>query len=81
MIKMSATNPKTGRKLIILGVEDNNLNQLRRGRPIHIHGDKLGFDGDIVIHYETTMAKLVKTFRPFIGPETRVTDSSGEKKN
>jgi hypothetical protein len=75
MIKMAGTNPKTGRRLIILGIEGRNVERLKQGHPIHIIADELGFEGEIIIHYEETMEKLEAKFRPYIGPETRVTDN------
>jgi hypothetical protein len=81
MIKMSGKNEATGRGVIILGIEERNVVQLKRGMPIHVVGDDLGFKGEIVIHYEETMEKLEAVFRSAISERTRVSDSRGAKKN
>jgi formylmethanofuran dehydrogenase subunit A len=81
MIKLKGTHPKSGRDVIVLGIEERNVERLKQGHPIHIHCDELGFKIDIVIHYEETMEKLVEAFQGNIGPKTRVHDSRNDKKN
>ena len=81
MIKMAGRNDATGRGVIILGIDESNVRQLRAGHPIHVYADELGFRGEIVIHYETTIEKLKKVFAKFIGGSTHVTDTVGQKRN
>ena len=81
MIKMSGRDDKTGRGIIVLGIEEANVRNLKAGHPIHVHADELGFKGDIVIHYESTLERLKKRFAQFIGPNTTVTDNVGQKRN
>jgi hypothetical protein len=80
MIKLAGTDPKSGRKVIVLGIEEKNVERLKQGHPMHITADELGFTGDIIIHYEATMEKLEARFRPYIGETTRVSDSRKDKR-
>jgi len=81
MIKLAGRDDKTGRGIIILGIDENNVRALKAGSPIHVHADELGFVGEIVIHYESTLERLKKRFKQFIGPNTQVSDTVGTKKN
>jgi hypothetical protein len=78
MIKMAGRNDQTGRSLIVLGIDEDNVRQLKKGHPIHVYADDLGFAGEIVIHYESTLERLKKRFMGFVGPNTRFTDNSAK---
>lgn len=80
MIRAKATNRRTGRTVMFLGLEERNLVEMRKGNPIHIHADELGFKGEIVIVLGDTADSLREQFEPFIGPETQIHDSRDEKK-
>ena len=80
MIRARATGAK-GRPVIILGLSAQNLKRLRKGMPIHVHCDELGFAGELVIFAGETEAELAKMFKPFIGPETVVHDTTEKKRN
>ena len=43
MIKIAADNPKTGNRLLVLGLSEWNLMRLREGKPIHILGVEWGY--------------------------------------
>jgi len=80
VIQASTTDTKTGRPMIILGLEEGNVTRLRSGDPIHIHADHLGFKGEIIIILGKDAAELQKALSPCIGPETNVIDSRNRKK-
>lgn len=79
MIKMSGVG-KNGRKIIILGITDENIRRLRDGKPIHIHADSLGIFGEIVILAGKDEATLQEQLAPLIGPETTIRDEAGRPK-
>jgi hypothetical protein len=79
MIKFSGTRPN-GRNLIVLGLSEINITKMREGLPIHIHGDELGYEGEIVIVVGPTEDALAKKFLDLI-PGLEVTDHRSERKN
>lgn len=40
-----------GKKLIGLGIDEENVSRLRDGKPIVVNGEPFGFDGEILIFY------------------------------
>lgn len=83
MIKMSATNPKTGKDVLVIGLSEGNLQRLREGRPVHIHGEEWGQKFDLMICWGETDQALADEFKPFVGPETVFRDelTNRPKKN
>lgn len=80
MIKMMATG-KDGRKIVLLGITDGNIQRLREGKPIHIHGEEMGLGPmEIWIITGKDEATLTEQLAPLIGPETRVRDMQKETK-
>lgn len=79
MIRATVTG-RGGRKGIILGLEEGNIERLRQGKPIHIHADELGFAGDIMIVYGKTQEDIAAELAPHIGPETVMRDDRERKK-
>lgn len=75
MMQARVTDQRTGRTIIFLGLEEGNVTRLREGKPIHIHADQLGFNGEIVIILGKDAASLHEQFKPFLGPETTVHDN------
>jgi hypothetical protein len=59
MIKFVAEG--TGRQMIGLGLSDGNLGKLRQGQPIHIMGEELGIDYDLLIFWCKTEADMKRT--------------------
>ncbi len=80
MLRAKATDSRTGRTIIVLGLEEGNIERLRKGHPIHIHADELGFAGEITIFLGKDADELQKLFAPMIGPETNYSDRRQEKK-
>ncbi len=79
MIRATAHDRCTGRRIILLGLEEGNIERLRQGKPIHIHADELGFKGEIVIILGKDADELRKLLAPMIGPETDVRDDRERK--
>jgi hypothetical protein len=78
MIKMSGENDK-GRKVLILGLSEGNLGELRKGHPIHIHAEQWGQDFDLMIFWGKTDQACADLVKPFIGPDTVVRDELTNK--
>jgi hypothetical protein len=57
---IKATGKHGDRDLILLGLSDNNLRELRKGNPIHIFADELGFKGTILIVWGRTEDALAR---------------------
>jgi hypothetical protein len=72
---MSAANPKTGREMLVIGLSEGNLGELRKERPIVIHGEEWGQAFDLMIFWGPTEQAMVAMVKPYIGPETRVIDN------
>lgn len=70
----------SGRPFIILGLEEGNIDRLRKGQPIHIHADELGFAGELIVILGKDVTDLQKMCAPFIGARTAVADERGRKK-
>ena len=79
MIRAAAQDRRTGRRVIILGLEEGNVDRLRAGKPIHIHADELGFKGEIVVILGKDADALHAAMAPMIGPETDVRDDRERK--
>lgn len=79
MIKVSGLTT-AGRKMILLGLEEMNIERMRAGDPIHIHADALGFPGEIIIIVGKDAAALQETLAPLVGPNTVVNDESKRPK-
>jgi hypothetical protein len=48
VIRAVTTGPD-GRRLLILGVDDENIKRLTSGQPLHVEGDPLGIPGITVV--------------------------------
>jgi hypothetical protein len=67
MIKASAHDAKTGRKVLIFGFSHANLVKLIASEPITFPGDAYGYDGDFFIfagESEEAMAKMFLKISP-----------------
>lgn len=69
MIKAKAGN------LIILGISEENVINLKKGMPIKIDGQEMGLEGDILIFYAPTTGDLIKTIQPMITKATTIHDN------
>jgi len=79
MIKAVATGPN-GRKIVLLGISNENVKRMNEGKPLHIHGEEMGLGNlEIWIITGKDEAALTKTFAPIIGPETMVSDQTKDR--
>lgn len=82
MVKFTASSSDGRRKLIGFGITNGNIRKLRKGQPIHVAGEEIGVPGlDFTIFWGRDEAQLEREMRPFIGPDTHVTDSRQEDKH
>ena len=68
----------SGRRVILLGLEEGNVDRLRAGKPMHIHCDDMGFAGEIVIILGKDVEALHAMVKPMLSPDTIIND---ERKN
>ena len=59
MLKATGTS-KAGRRFVLLGLSDINLDKLREGKPIHVFGPEVGLDVDLVIFSGPTEDEMAK---------------------
>ncbi len=63
MIRAVATK-KDGTKLLVLGLDDENVRRLKAGQPIRVQGDQLGLPGiEVVLMHGPTAQDIVEKFR------------------
>jgi hypothetical protein len=76
MLKMYAKGERDGKdfRLVILGLSYNNLEELKKGRPILIKGSTIGLEDDIELLIFSGKDELTmkRDFSQFIGPKTEV---------
>jgi hypothetical protein len=70
MIKFNGQD-ENGRKLMGLGLSDANIRELKLGHPIRFEGDKLGFEGTVLIMWGKTEDALADIVRPYVQGEVR----------
>ncbi len=54
-----------GRKMLILGIDDENVRRLTSGQPIHVKGATVDLEVDVAIWHEHTLDEIVEKFREF----------------
>lgn len=64
MIRATATT-KSGRKLVLLGLEAKNIELLKEGKPMFIRGDEYGLDldFDVTIIYGDTAEDIIRLLK------------------
>jgi hypothetical protein len=77
MLKMYANGKHADGKpvrLVVFGLSHNNLDELRKGRPITFNGATAGLDEDIefLIFSDASERVMHRKFQELIGPETEV---------
>jgi hypothetical protein len=73
MIKFTGSSDD-GRVLVGLGLSEGNLQMMRKGNPIHIFGAEMNSPVDIIIFWGATDQALAEAMKPYIGPETVISD-------
>lgn len=56
MIRMTIINPETGKRLLLLGVERENINRLTAGKPIFVNGEAMQIGFDVAVMFGETLA-------------------------
>lgn len=80
MIKAVANGPN-GRKVVLLGIADMNIERMREGKPIHIHGEEMGLGNlEIWIFTGADEGSLAKQLAPLIGPETTTRNQTKDRR-
>lgn len=59
-------------KLLLLGLSNQNLKQLKKGHPIHIFGKEFGIEEDIMIIWGRTEQDIVDEISPMINGTTQI---------
>jgi len=55
MIRMTLINPNTGKKLLLLGLDRENINRLTAGKPIMVEGAGMGLAFDVSVCFGETL--------------------------
>lgn len=58
MIRAVATKAN-GTKVLLLGVDEDNVQRLKDGRPIHVNAEAYGLPCDVIIVYGKTMQHVI----------------------
>ena len=63
MVKFVATNPKTGAKLIGIGITAANMKSLQEGKPIYFKLSEIGLDSqdEITVFFGETEEEIAKS--------------------
>lgn len=67
--------------LIIVGLEEGNIDRLKRGQPFHHHMQEVGAPFELLIYYGKTFDDLKKIIESMSGPDTQRIDNTNRKKN
>ena len=59
MLKATGTSA-AGRRFVLLGLSDINLDKLRQGKPIHVFGPEVGLDADLILFSGPTEDEMAK---------------------
>lgn len=81
MVKFTIQYPN-GRTGVGLGITKENLEELKKGHPIHVSLEELNLPHkiDVMIMYGDTVEDIAKEVKPFIDEKTIVHDTSKKKK-
>ena len=67
MVKLVA-HLENGRRLVLFGISEGNVQRLKERKPIHIHGEEIGLPGlDFAIQYGETEADIAMELRAILG--------------
>lgn len=81
MIKFKV-DAKNNRKLIGLGITEENVKGLKEGKPIFINGEEVDIPGiDIMVFYGKDEKAIQDSLQNFIGPHTDVRDETKKDKH
>jgi len=58
MIRLTIVNPNTGMKLLLLGLDRENINRLTAGKPIFVEGAGMGLPFDVSVAFGETLDEL-----------------------
>jgi len=67
-----------GKNIVLLGLSEENVKRLKENKPIHVNGNELGLDHDVIIMYGQTEQHLYDELKPMIGAKTNVTPSTSQ---
>ena len=69
MLKAMMQNNE-GKNILLLGLSRENVVRLKEGKPIHINGDELGFENDVILVYGETEEQIYEDLQPMLKSET-----------
>lgn len=66
MIKFMSTDAENGRKKLGMVITEDNVNELKKGNPIHFHSEQMGLTNiecnEVIIIYFKTIEEAIKFF-------------------
>jgi hypothetical protein len=75
MLKMIATDPRTGRNILVIGLSFGNLDKFK-SMPgdtfIKIKGEEVGLSVDVILFSGETEQSMARQMSQFVGPDTKV---------
>lgn len=60
MIRATITSPVTGRKILLLGVDRENIVRLTSGKPILVKGEQMDLGVDVAIVFGESLQDVVE---------------------
>lgn len=71
MLQVSAVNLETGRKVVIIGISTNEIEQLKAaGAHFMVSGVEFRAPVDVVLFHGDTEAEMLETIQDIISPDT-----------
>ena len=61
-----------GKNVLVLGISAENVIRLKEGKPIHITGEELGLECDVLLVYGETESQIYQDLQPMMGADTSV---------
>jgi hypothetical protein len=58
MIRMTIINPRTGKRLLLLGLDRENVNRLTDGKPILVEGEPMNLPFDVSVVFGETLEEI-----------------------
>lgn len=59
----AVTTKADGTKLLILGLEEENVRRLRAGKPVFVEGAPLGVQADVILLYGKTSRDIIRELK------------------
>jgi hypothetical protein len=79
MVKFKAYNGATKRAFVGFGLSERNIQMLKMGKPIFVHGNSMNTVIDYFIFYGRTEKEMHEMMKEFISADTEVLGTPDEE--